>query len=75
MQLLFPKKKAAPVAEKKLIEKKYSGLSKAEKKEFRKELKAEIKKAIKNKKAGDSVNDTKALDYNLKWLSFSGPLP
>jgi hypothetical protein len=70
--VVVPEKPAPAAAEKKLIEKKYSDLSKAEKKEFRKVLKAEIKKAVKNKKAGDSVNDTKALDYNLKMAIIFG---
>ena len=64
--------KPAPVAEKKLIEKKYRDLSKSEKKEFRKVLKAEIKKVVKNKKDGDSVNDTKVMDYNLKMAIIFG---
>ena len=48
---------SAPVSvnEKALLEKKYSSLTRAEKKEFRKELKSEIKKIIKAKKSGESI--------------------
>ena len=64
-------KPAAPemVKEKALLEKKYSSLSKAEKKEFRKELKSEIKKMVKAKKSGESINsiaDSKAMDSDLR---------
>ena len=62
---------AAPVMvkEKELFEKKYSSLSKAEKREFRKELKSEIKKIIKAKKNGesiDSIADSKQMDSDLR---------
>lgn len=60
---------AITVEEKALLEKKYTSLSKAEKKEFRKELKSEIKKMIKAKKSGESINaiaDAKAMDSDLK---------
>lgn len=61
---------AAPVmVNGKELEKKYSSLSKAEKKEFRKELKSEIKKIIKAKKNGesiDSIADRKVMDSDLR---------
>lgn len=62
---------AAPVMvkEKELLEKKYSSLSKAEKKEFRKELKSEVKKMIKAKKNGESIEsiaDRKVMDSDLR---------
>ena len=52
-----------------LLAEKYSSLSKAEKKEFRKDLKSVVKKAIKAKKAGesiDSIEEVKAMDRDLK---------
>lgn len=54
--------------------KKYSDLSKAEKKEFRKALKTELKKYIKAKKSGEGNvgKDTKAMDYNLKMAIIFG---
>jgi hypothetical protein len=55
--------------------KKYTDLTKAEKKEFRKALKTEVKKYMKAKKSGDhgaSIADTKALDYNLKMAIIFG---
>jgi hypothetical protein len=65
---------ASPVR-KTIAEKKYTELSRAEKKEFRKALKTEVKKYIKAKKSGDygaSLTDTKALDYNLKMAIIFG---
>ena len=67
-----PIKKAAPTAENKVLEKKYSDLTKAEKKEFRQALKKEIKKYAKAKKAGDSIKDTQTLDHNLKMAIIFG---
>lgn len=52
-----------------LLQKKYSQLSKTEKKEFRKELKTVVKKAIKAKKEGksiESIAEVKAMDHDLK---------
>jgi uncharacterized membrane protein len=57
------------VKEKALLEKKYSSLSRVEKREFRKELKSVVKKVIKAKKAGESVEsieELKAMDRDLK---------
>lgn len=65
----------APLASKELTEeqallaRKYSSLTKAEKKEFRKEVKTFVKKAIKAKKEGksiDSIDEAKAMDHDLK---------
>jgi hypothetical protein len=70
--VVIPEKMKAPSSGEKIIEKKYSSLSKAEKKEFRKELKAEIKKVMKAKKEGNSINDTKVMDYNLKMAIIFG---
>jgi hypothetical protein len=68
--------KAVPgVNEKKFVEKKYSKLTKSEKKEFRKALKTEFKKYIKARKSGDNgaiTKDTKAMDYNLKMAIIFG---
>jgi hypothetical protein len=74
---------AAPVApaevdmekQKALLAEKYSSLSKEEKKEFRKELKTVVKKAVKAKKEGkslDSIEETKAMDYDLKMALIFG---
>src|SRR4051812_43864416 len=57
--------KPAPMA--KPLERKYTDLTKSEKKEFRKALKTEIKNIVKHKKDyGDISKDTRAMDYNLK---------
>lgn len=68
---------SVPVAvkEKALLEKKYSTLSRAEKKEFRKELKSEVKKIIKAKKSGESITsiaDNMAMDHDLKMALIFG---
>jgi F0F1-type ATP synthase assembly protein I len=55
--------------------KKYSTMTRAEKKDFKKELKSEVKKIIKTKKSGESINaitDTKALDHDLKMALIFG---
>jgi hypothetical protein len=55
--------------QKALLEQKYSSLTKAEKKEFRKELKSEVKKIIKAKKNGESISsitEKMAMDSDLK---------
>lgn len=55
--------------QKALLQQKYSSLSRAEKKEFRKELKSEVKKMIKAKKSGESITaiaDAKQMDRDLK---------
>jgi hypothetical protein len=70
--VVTPSRTVTPTAEKKIIERKYSDLTKAEKKEFRHALKTEIKKVIKAKKTGDNINDTKALEYNLKMALIFG---
>lgn len=70
-----PVKSTAPVMEKVAAGKKYTDLTKTEKKEFRKTLKTEVKKYMKAKKSGDngtSTADTKALDYNLKMAIIFG---
>ena len=57
------------VKEQALLKQKYSSLSKAEKKEFRKELKSEVKKMIKAKKSGESISsiaERTAMDSDLK---------
>jgi len=67
---------SADLAEQKAqFEKKYSSLSKAEKKEFRKEVKSVVKKAIKAKKEGkgiESIEETKAMDHDLKMALIFG---
>jgi hypothetical protein len=67
---LYTTSGAAPtIKEKSNVEKKYSELTKAEKKEFRKALKTEIKKYAKAIRNGDSVNSvaaTKVMDNDLK---------
>jgi len=63
------------VKEKALLEKKYSSLTRSEKKEFRKELKSEIKKIIKAKKSGESITsitDKMAMDHDLKMALIFG---
>jgi F0F1-type ATP synthase assembly protein I len=60
---------------KSLFAKKYSAMTKAEKKDFRKELKSEVRKIIKAKKSGESINAitaTKALDHDLKMALIFG---
>jgi F0F1-type ATP synthase assembly protein I len=55
--------------------KKYSTMTKAEKKDFRKELKSEVKKIIKAKKSGESITAitaTKAMDHDLKMALIFG---
>lgn len=62
-------------AQRALFEKKYSSMTRAEKKDFRKELKSEVKKIVKAKKSGESitaVSATKALDYDLKMALIFG---
>lgn len=57
------------VEAKALLQRKYSSLSKTEKKEFRKEVKTVVKKMIKAKRSGesiDSIEETKAMDSDLK---------
>jgi uncharacterized protein YcfL len=71
------KVEAAPVTLNDLtvLKKKYAAMSKPEKKEFRKELKSEVKKMIKAKKSGESINsvdDTKAMDHDLKMALIFG---
>jgi len=63
------------VDQKALLERKYSSLTKAEKKEFRKELKSEVKSIIKAKKNGEdikSIMEKKAMDYDLKMALIFG---
>jgi hypothetical protein len=61
----------APVA--KPAAKKYTEMSKTEKKEFRKTVKKEIKTYLKAKKGDGNVgNETQALDYNLKMAIIFG---
>ena len=67
--IVIPANSPAPVADKSVLEKKYSSLTKTEKKAFKKELKTEIRNLIKAKKGGDndaSIKETKVMDYNLK---------
>jgi hypothetical protein len=65
--------RSAPMAEK-TVAKKYSAMSKSEKKEFRKSLIKEIKNLKKIKKGDKSAspNNTKAMDYNLKMAIIFG---
>jgi hypothetical protein len=64
-------KAPAPVA--KPAAKKYSDMSKSEKKELRKAVKTEIKNYLKNKKGDGQISkETKALDYNLKMAIIFG---
>ena len=61
--------------EKALLEKKYSSLTKSEKREFRKELKSEVKKIIKAKKSGESISsitEKMAMDSDLKMALIFG---
>jgi hypothetical protein len=61
--------------QKALLEKKYSSLTKTEKKEFRKELKSEVKKIIKAKKNGESISSITAkmqMDSDLKMALIFG---
>lgn len=63
------------VKEKALLEKKYSSLSRAEKREFRKELKSEIKQMVKAAKSGEGISSiaaTKAMDHDLKMALIFG---
>jgi hypothetical protein len=70
--------KAAPstvAAEKSLLNKKYSSLSKEEKKAFRAEVKTamkDLKKLKKDMKDGKSVKETQVMDYNLKMAIIFG---
>lgn len=52
--------------EKAAFEKKYKEMSKSERREFRKSLKTEVKNLIKAKKNGDSVDEVKVMDHDLK---------
>jgi len=58
-----------------LLEQKYSSLTKAEKRAFRKELKSEVKEIIKAKKNGEdikSIMEKKAMDNDLKMALIFG---
>lgn len=61
--------------EKALLEQKYSSLTKAEKRAFRKELKSEVKEIIKAKRNGEdikSIMEKKAMDNDLKMALIFG---
>jgi hypothetical protein len=61
--------------DKSLLNKKYSSLSKEEKKAFRAEVKTAIKdykKFKKDMKSGNSVKETQVMDYNLKMAIIFG---
>jgi hypothetical protein len=63
------------VDNKSLLNKKYSSLSKEEKKAFRAEVKTAIKdykKLKKDMKSGNSVKETQVMDYNLKMAIIFG---
>lgn len=63
----------APAPVTRPVGKKYSDLSKAEKKELRKAVKTEMKNYLKGKKGdGNVAHETKALDYNLKMAIIFG---
>jgi hypothetical protein len=65
--------KTASTVEKSVVAKKYSEMSKSEKKEFKKSLIKEIKNLKKVKKDhGASTSDTKMMDYNLKMAIIFG---
>lgn len=66
---------ALGATEKSILQRKYSSLSKTEKKEFRKELKSEVKKIIKAKKSGESISSIsaiKVMDHDLKMALIFG---
>jgi len=66
---------AVPVVDKASVGKKYTDMTRAEKKEFRKEVKTAIKEYAKAKRSGDhgaAVAATKAMDYNLKMAIIFG---
>ncbi len=68
-------KVTATATSKALFEKKYSAMTKAEKKDFRKELKSEIRKIIKEKKSKESITAiaaNKAMDSDLKMALIFG---
>jgi hypothetical protein len=58
----------APVIDEKAMQKKFSTMSRDEKKAFKKELKNEVKNILKSKKKaeGSADKDGKVMDYNLK---------
>lgn len=58
--------------QKSLLAKKYSSLTKDEKKVFRKEVKSVIKDYKKSKKSGESITETQVMDYNLKMAIIFG---
>lgn len=61
--------------QKALLEQKYTSLTKAEKRAFRKELKSEVKSIIKAKKNGEdikSIMEKKAMDQDLKMALIFG---
>lgn len=64
-----------PVTDPQAAQKKFSSMTKAEKKAFKKELKAEVKTYFKSKKKSDNGNSTdatKVMDYNLKMALIFG---
>lgn len=68
-------KVSAPATSNALFGKKYSSMTRAEKKDFRKELKTEIKKIIKEKKSKESITAiaaNKAMDSDLKMALIFG---
>ena len=72
-----PVKESTTVLDKTAFEKKYKEMTKSERKDFRKALKTEIRNYSKSKKSGDNgavVNDTKAMDYNLKMAIIFGAI-
>jgi hypothetical protein len=64
------------VSENSILQRKYSSLTKSEKKEFRKELKTEVKKIIKARKSGESIASSisavKVMDHDLKMALIFG---
>ena len=68
-------KVSVPAIDKALLEKKYSSLTREEKREFRKELKSEVRKIIKARKSGESINsitEKMAMDQDLKMALIFG---
>jgi hypothetical protein len=66
--LAQPEMYSTSVADKKAMEKKFSSMSRDEKKAFKKELKNEVKSILKSKKKAEGYadKDAKVMDYNLK---------
>jgi hypothetical protein len=76
-KVVLSENKTAPVIDKNAFAKKYSAMSKAERKEFKKELKEEIKNYSKTIKKGDfraAADKTKVMDHDLKMAIIFGAI-